>query len=208
MKIKLSHIISLLIFLFALFIVGSDDFISFFESRIEGSFWGPFAYVGALVAGTVLAPITVLPLIPLSASAFGPFFAGVLSVIGWSVGGIIAFLIARYIGKPVIRHIISLEEIEKWESRLSSETEFWGLVVLRAITPVDILSYAVGLFSKISFRLYALATVIGVTPFSFILAYGGEALSEGSFLRLSLIVFLGVLLFWALYRFARKNLNI
>jgi len=39
--------------------------------------------------------------------------------------------------------------------------------------PVDILSYALGLFSKITLKRYFLATLIGVTPFAFVLAYVG-----------------------------------
>ena len=45
--------------------------------------------------------------------------------------------------------------------------------MLRAIIPVDILSYALGLFSKVDFKTYALATMIGIIPFTVILSYLG-----------------------------------
>jgi len=44
--------------------------------------------------------------------------------------------------------------------------------LLRMVLPVDILSYALGLFSNISFIRYMLATIIGVTPFSSYLLMG------------------------------------
>ena len=40
--------------------------------------------------------------------------------------------------------------------------------------PVDVLSYALGLFSQIGFWSYFLATVIGVSPLAFGFAYLGE----------------------------------
>jgi uncharacterized membrane protein YdjX (TVP38/TMEM64 family) len=44
---------------------------------------------------------------------------------------------------------------------------------LRIAIPVDLLSYALGLFSKVRYRDYALATIIGISPLAFILAYLG-----------------------------------
>ena len=64
-------------------------------------------------------------------------------------------------------------------SMIHSET---GIVNETAITigsqtmiiPVDILSYALGLFSKIKFWPYVIATFIGVIPVTFLLAYIGS----------------------------------
>jgi len=51
---------------------------------------------------------------------------------------------------------------------------FWSVVLLRMALPVDVLSYGIGLFSKMSFSTYFWATLIGVVPFSFIYAYVGS----------------------------------
>lgn len=205
MKIKPSHLISLALFLFALFILSSDDVVNFFKGYMEGSVWGPLAFIGALIAAVVLAPVTVVPLIPLAGSVFGPFWAGVLSVIGWTLGAIAAYLLARYIGKPIVKYIVPLESIEKFEARLSGQATFWGLVALRIVVPVDVLSFAVGLFTRMPLYPYALATLIGVTPFSFIFSYGGTALAEGSIGRLVTISVVGLLLFFVVLRYATKS---
>jgi uncharacterized membrane protein YdjX (TVP38/TMEM64 family) len=49
-----------------------------------------------------------------------------------------------------------------------------SIIFLRMIGPIDILSYALGLFSKIKTRDYMVATVIGLTPMAFALAYVGS----------------------------------
>lgn len=138
-------------------------------------------FVFLLIATTVFAPITVLPLIPAAALIFGAFLTSLLSIIGWTLGAMIAFLLARFLGRTVLQSIVSLEAVERLEKKIGRRTEFWYVVFLRVIVPVDILSYALGFLSNISFGSYVLATVIGITPFSFIFAYGGEALLKNFF---------------------------
>jgi len=60
------------------------------------------------------------------------------------------------------------------EKKIPKENLFLGIIFLRMVIPVDILSYALGLFSKIKTRDYLLATIIGVSPFAFIFAYLGR----------------------------------
>ena len=50
---------------------------------------------------------------------------------------------------------------------------FLTIIFFRMVVPVDGLSYFLGLFSKISFKSYTLATIIGITPFAFVFAYAG-----------------------------------
>ena len=50
---------------------------------------------------------------------------------------------------------------------------FLTVVFFRMVIPVDGLSYFLGLFSKMSFKSYTLATVIGITPFALVFAYAG-----------------------------------
>lgn len=100
----------------------------------------------------------------------GVFIAGLLSIIGWTIGSMIAFLLARKYGVSLIKKFIPLNKINKLEQKIPKENVFWGIVFLRMIIPVDILSYALGLFSKIKFKRFTLATLIGVSPFAFIWA--------------------------------------
>jgi uncharacterized membrane protein YdjX (TVP38/TMEM64 family) len=39
--------------------------------------------------------------------------------------------------------------------------------------PVDVLSYALGLFTEMSLESYVTATIIGITPFALFIAYSG-----------------------------------
>tara|TARA_Y100000034_G_scaffold46233_1_gene56878 strand:- start:23698 stop:24315 length:618 start_codon:yes stop_codon:yes gene_type:complete len=133
-----------------------------------------FFYVLMTVVAVVIAPISATPLLPLASNLWGWLIAAILSVIGWTIGSLIAFVIARIYGLSIIKKFIAIEKIRSIEKKIPDENIFWSIVFLRMILPVDLLSYALGIFSKISIRDYLLATIIGVAPFAFVFAYLGE----------------------------------
>ncbi|MBU1046378.1 VTT domain-containing protein [Patescibacteria group bacterium] len=133
---------------------------------------GEFIFTLLVVAETLIPPVTILPLVPVAGVIFGPFTTMFYTTLGWTIGSVIAFLISRYLGRPFLKKYISLEKVDQWESKITKKNGFLFLVILRMLIPVDILSYAVGLFSGISFWKYTLASFLGVIPFSFIFSYG------------------------------------
>jgi uncharacterized membrane protein YdjX (TVP38/TMEM64 family) len=163
-----------IVFLFVLFSYFIQTKMGFFEGLIVGSWVGMVVYVLLKIVATVFAPITVLPLIVLATGLWGVWVAALLTVIGWTLGSVIAFGLARQFGVPIVKRFISLDEIYEFQERVNIGNGFWSVIFLRMIVPVDVLSYALGLFSKIGFWTYALATVIGVIPFAFAFSYLGE----------------------------------
>jgi uncharacterized membrane protein YdjX (TVP38/TMEM64 family) len=135
---------------------------------------GMVIYVLASIATIVLAPVATVPLIPIAAGLWGGFITGLLNILSWSIGAMIAFAIARMVGIRFVRRIVSLERLNRIEKSIPERGMFWTIVFLRMVIPVDILSYALGLFSRVRAGLYFWATLIGITPFAFILAYAGR----------------------------------
>ena len=135
---------------------------------------GALAYIMLGVVATIIAPLSSLPFLPLVSFLYGWVWAALFSIVSWSIGSFIAFWIARKYGKSIVCRFVSLERVEKIESRIPKEHFFWTIVLLRIIIPVDALSYALGLFSTIKTREYVLATVVGITPFAFVWAYFGS----------------------------------
>jgi len=176
----------LILFILASFIVHT------YESKINmlaerGGAFGMIAYIFIVILAIVIAPISTVPLIPIASGLWGWFTAAILSIIGWAIGAQIAFHIARYFGKPLVEKFISIDKLTRFEGRFSKQNMFWTVVFLRIVIPVDILSYAIGLFSNIKSSIYFFATVIGILPFAFVLAYAGTLT-----VWLQLIVFLVV----------------
>lgn len=159
---------------------------------------GPLSYVGfvlLLTAAVVFAPVTVMPITPMASQVFGPFVTGCLSALGWTLGAVIAFYISRYFGRPLLQQFVSLEKIDAFVASVPERRQFWFILIVRHVLPVDVVSYALGLVPSIRFTTYFFASVLGVLWFSFAFAYVGEAFFTGSYFVLFEIVLasLGVL---------------
>jgi uncharacterized membrane protein YdjX (TVP38/TMEM64 family) len=147
-----------------------------------------FYFISASVA-VIIPVLTNIVLIPPAVMLWGPFVTAVLSILGWWVGSMISFYIARtfktslLIRFPVFQkydHIDRLVFDDKSSTRFK---KFYKLIFLRMTFPVDVLSYALGFFSnKVSFRENSITTLIGITPFAFIFSYGSEMLYKNIFI--------------------------
>lgn len=138
---------------------------------LERGVWGMGIYILVTMIEVVVAPLSTLPLIPIASFAWGGFMAAILSIVGWVGGAIVAFILARKYGRPLISKLIDLEKMERLEKVMPEKHIFWSLVFLRIAIPVDILSYAVGLFTKVGLATYSFATLLGVIPFAFVFSY-------------------------------------
>ena len=129
-------------------------------------------YVLFLIISEVVAPVSSLFILPLAVSVWGSFFTAIITLAGWFIGAIISFWLARRFGQPLIGKIISINRLEQLSCFVPEKNLFWAVIILRIIFPVDLFSYILGLFTKVSFRAYFWGTLIGITPFSFIFSYG------------------------------------
>lgn len=172
--------------------------VDFLKMFIEGkNILSYFTFVLLLFFATVFMPVTVLPIIPIAAPILGPFMTGILSIVGWTSGAVVAFLIARHLGRPILGRLVSIKKIERVSEKIPKDAMFLFVVLVRMTFPVDIMSYAIGLTTSMKLMPYTLATILGVAWFSFAFAYLGNAFFEGD-LRVieivaafSLIVFFG-----------------
>lgn len=154
-------------------------------------------FVLLLASATVFMPVTVLPAIPMMAPVFGPFVTGVLSIVGWTLGAVGAFLIARHLGRPVLGAFTPLEKLDRMAARVPDRAHFFVVVLLRMTFPVDIMSYVIGIVSPIKLIPYTIATIIGVSWFSFAFAYLGNAIFMGDMLTVQVFAAISVVVFLA-----------
>ncbi len=161
-----------------------------------GNGLGIVIYIAITIASVIVPPFSSAPLIPLAANTWGFLGAAIFSVAGWVLGSMAAFFIARIYGVPLVSKIVALEKIYKIQKFVSPRHIFWSVVILRMVVPVDILSYALGLFSVIGWKKYTLATALGVTPFAFVFAYAGTL--PWRYQLVAFFVIIPLALFWIL----------
>jgi len=144
--------------------------LNFFSKNL---FLGIIIYISILVLEAVVAPINTMPLIPIASEVVGWWQAAIYTLIGWTLGAFVVLIISQKYGKLLIRKMISLEKLEKYEKIIPTEHIFLNVVLLRLFMPIDIISYAFGLFTNIKKSTYVLATLIGYAPLAFFVAYLG-----------------------------------
>lgn len=139
----------------------------------QNPFWGVFLYIVLNVLDAVLAPGATLPLIPVAVRAWGHVPAALVTTAGWTAGSLVAFLIARRWGYPVVKKITSVERVKRLR-RYIPEDLFWSVVLMRMVMPMDVISYALGLFTDMTWPKYVAATALGVAPSAFVLVVLGK----------------------------------
>lgn len=147
---------------------------------------GVAVYAIFATASVVLLPFSSLPLLPLAARVFGVWLTAVLSILGWWIGCLIAFQIAR-LGRKYLEKVASLEAVDRLERKIPKDIRFAGVVILRMILPVDVTSFALGLLKNLSFSTHAVASLIGITPFAFVWSFAGGELGRGAFLSFAFV---------------------
>jgi uncharacterized membrane protein YdjX (TVP38/TMEM64 family) len=136
--------------------------------------FGPIASVLLMMAQVVFAPIPASVVQLANGVVYGKFWGAILNLIGQMAGAMLAFTIARSLGKGTVEKVAGKAHQDGFESWLQR----WGgkaLFVIRAIPgmPSDFMSYVAGL-TRMPVRTYVTATFLGYIPQSFAYAWLGD----------------------------------
>lgn len=161
---------------------------------------GPILVVALMTAAIVASPLPSAPIALAAGAAYGHTFGTLLVVLGAELGALAAFLLARGLGRPFVERHFGQKTGPHF---LGSQNTLTVLVLGSRLLPFlsfDMISYAAGL-SKLHLWRFALATLAGIIPASFLLAHlGSEAMNGdartatwtavalGGFTALSLLV--------------------
>ncbi len=193
-----------------------SDISSWFErDRIatlveDAGLWGPVVIIVLMAAAVVFSPIPSAPIALASGAAFGHYRGAVPVVIGAETGALIAFMLARILGRDAVQRRFG-DKLSGLRL-LGSQTMLMWLVFISRLMPFtsfDLVSYAAGL-SALSFWRFAIATLAGIIPASFLLAhFGGEMArggpASGIWIALGLGIATGAPVIWSLLKSQRTK---
>ena len=136
--------------------------------------WAPVVSAGLMVLQALLAFLPSFILAFANGLAFGVFWGGMLSLTSAALAAAISFGIAHALGRAPVEAMVgkrSLGSADKWFVRYGA----YAVLIARLIPIVsfDAISYAAGL-TRMSFSKFLLATVVGMTPATFVYSYLGE----------------------------------
>lgn len=137
--------------------------------------WGVLIYIGLIALSVVVSPIPSAPLAMIAGALWGTVLAGVYSVIGGFLGGLIAYYLGRTLGRSAIKALTG--KIIVFSQR-KGEIYLGWLIFVSRLLPVlsfDLISYGAGM-TGLSLPIYATATLLGMIPSTFLLTYLGDAI--------------------------------
>jgi len=139
--------------------------------------WGPVLIIALMCAAVVFSPIPSAPIALAAGAAYGHTLGTLWVVIGAEAGALIAFTLARWLGRDVVQRWLGAHA----DRLTGSQALLMWLVFVSRLMPFvsfDMVSYAAGL-STLSFARFAIATLAGILPASFLLAHLGGELAGG-----------------------------
>ncbi len=142
--------------------------------------WGPLTVIVLMVLAVVASPIPSAPIAVAAGALYGHWLGTAVVAIGAELGAIIAFALARVLGRDVLRRWFG-DRVEA--GILGSQNAMMVTVFLSRLMPFisfDMISYAAGLTALRPWR-FAVATLAGILPASFVLAHlGGGLTGQGA----------------------------
>ncbi len=144
---------------------------------------------------------------------YGPWIGTIFNLIGVCIGSLIAFIISRKFGRPLIERMFDKESLNKFDDFFQK----YGLIIIfisrtQFFFPNDLISYGSGLIKKLSWKKYLLATFLGYIPHFLLLASVGSELQTGvlsirmfSYALLILLMALVYIFRKPLYKIINKN---
>lgn len=96
----------------------------------------------------VILPIPSTVTVVAGSALFGAFWGSVYSLIGIVIGSLVAFLIGRYAGYPVVAWMIGKETLDKWLKKIKGKDKLLlSAMFLLPVFPDDILCFVAGISS-------------------------------------------------------------
>ena len=139
---------------------------------------GPLAVVGLMTLAILVSPIPSAPIALAAGAAYGHTWGTAYIVLGAELGALAAFGLARLLGRDTLQRWLG-NRLPK--TRLGSQGALMAIVFASRLLPFisfDVVSYAAGLTTLYFWR-FALATLAGILPASFLLAHFGGEMATG-----------------------------
>lgn len=191
--------IALIAFTFAWFLGPISNLITSFDGdTISGwvktaGLWGPLLIIALMTVAVVATPIPSAPIALAAGAGYGHTLGTVYIVLGAELGAVIAFMLARFLGRDALVGWLGDKIDLGWLGSQNALTAAAFASRLMPFISFDIVSYAAGL-SNLHFWRFAVATLAGIIPASFVLAhFGNEAINGPPTLATWIAVGLGVL---------------
>jgi uncharacterized membrane protein YdjX (TVP38/TMEM64 family) len=159
----------------------------------EQQAWGMVAFVLLAAVSAMVAFVTSSVLVPVAIYVWGPWRCVVLLWAGWFLGGLAAYGIGRWLGRPIVRRLIPGAALERQERWARSRGSLAGILLLQLAVPSDLAGYVFGMI-RCPFLPFVVALAVAEVPYALGAVYLGVSFVERQLLPLLVVGVAGVLL--------------
>jgi len=139
--------------------------------------WAPVGAVGAMIVVSFL-PLPAETVAVANGAAFGRLEGFVLTWIGAMIAALIAFCLARVLGRPIVNRILPEKMLAGFEDRVRRRgAPFLLLARMIPFVPYTVVNYGSGL-SPVTLRTYLWTSAIGMAPPIFAFVSVGALMME------------------------------
>lgn len=149
--------------------------------------WGVAASIGLMILHSFVPfPAEILGVA--NGLVYGTIGGSVVTWSGAMMGAYLAFGLARLLGQPFVRKVVSahaLGSMDRWTEREGG----WTLLVCRLIPLIafNLINYMAGL-TKVSWWTFSWSTGLGILPVTVLMAALGDQMLENSWWTISLLL--------------------
>ena len=138
-------------------------------------FWGPIFIILAMVVQMFLIIIPTPVLMVVAIISYGPIWGSLILLVAIFLASSLGYFIGRYFGPVIVDKLIG-RKTEKKISAFIGDYGFWTVIVVR-LSPFlsnDAISFVGGVL-KMGYWKFMGATMLGISPLIFLIAYlGGD----------------------------------
>lgn len=166
---------------------------------------GMVAFVLLAGLSAMLAFVSSAMLIPVAVHIWGPAVSAVLLWLGWFAGGLAAYAVGRYLGRPIVERLVRREKIERYERWARSGLHLLPILLIQLAIPSDVVGYLFGLV-RCRLRVFVAALAIAEVPYAVGAVYLGVSFLQRNALPLIGLGLAGITLSaWALWWLHRRE---
>ena len=204
----------LAVFLYILVRTGFFDIIrdeEKFQAFLERSGkWMAVLFVLLQFLQVVILPIPSTVTVVAGAALFGPLVGSLLSLLGIVIGSLVAFLVGRYAGYPVVAWLVGKGTLDKWLKKIKGKDKLLlSAMFILPVFPDDVLCFVAGI-SSMSLIYFLGIIVISRVAAIFMTSYSVTLIPFNTWWGLmiwGILIALVVVLFIVLYKKSDQILN-
>ena len=160
--------------------------------------WGVIAAIGLMVLHSFV-PFPAEIIAFANGMVYGPFWGTVITWTGAMLGALVAFGLARRLGRPFVERMVAKNHwhlVDDWVA-----TEGWQVALVSRFVPViafNLINYAAGL-SRLTWWQFIWTTGIGILPLTFLMVVMGDNVETLGWQSWLILLVAGLVL-WLLLR--------